>query len=61
MGFVQVSALNIQTHLKIRHDRFSISVQQNNTLVMLVTINCSSHAVCMGVLMYAAGSFEVGG
>lgn len=61
MGFVQVWNLNIQTYLKIKHDRFSISVQQNISLVMLVMINCRSHAVYMGVLMYAAGSSEVGG
>lgn len=61
MGFVQVWDLNIQTYLTIKHDRFSISVQQNIILAMLVTINRRSHAVHMGVMMYAAGSFEVGG
>ena len=52
--------LNIQTYLEIKHDRFSFWVQRIS-LAMLVMINCSSHAVYMGVLIYAVGSFEVGG
>lgn len=59
-GFVILWDPYIQTYLRIKHDRFSISVQQNISVVTLVMINCRSHTVYMGVLMYAAGSFEVG-
>lgn len=61
MGFVKLWELNSQTCLKIKHDRFSISLQQDISLAMWVMINCRSHTVYMDVLMHTAGSSEVGG